>query len=83
LKDSYHTNIKPKLLYMTYSEQLLFRSMRATGALSMYRCTSCARCGAEIPIPKKYCNKSCMEAHAIEREREQEHNDEQDGSGHE
>lgn len=60
----YNTHLirfSPEIPYMTPAETVAFKRLREGGALSMFRCTSCENCQAEIPKNKRFCSKKCFE----------------------
>jgi len=56
--------IKSDSLYMNPAEAALFKRLRSRGEITFFGCDRCAVCGAEIPKPKRYCNKKCYDQYA-------------------
>lgn len=63
IKDTFNTKINPNLPYMTGGEAQLFKAMRDSGRMTIYRCTLCVNCGVEIPKPKEFCSIECMKGY--------------------
>lgn len=60
LLDTYMFKPRPDQPWMTPAEKLMFQKLRRGGALSMFRCTQCEKCGVEIPKPKRFCSERCF-----------------------
>ena len=56
------TKMRPDLPYMTGPELILFDPMREGGAISIFRCGSCAQCKRDIRKEKLFCSKRCYDA---------------------
>lgn len=61
LYDTYNIKVQPDKPYMTGAELVMFQKLRNGGALSVFRCTECKNCKAEIPKPKQFCGRRCYE----------------------
>lgn len=68
--------IHPKVEHMTTAEMHIFKGMREAGSITLFRCTSCENCGAEIPKPKRFCSIECKEI--FEQKQEEENTGEQE-----
>lgn len=57
--DTYMIRMNPASPYLNQGEKTLFKRLRESGTISVFRCASCEACGAEVPKPKRFCCLEC------------------------